>query len=370
MARKGENIYKRKDKRWEGRYRIGYKRDGTIAYGYVYAHSYSEVRNKLLPLKAFYANKSIDKVKEFGTFSEWSQFCMRNLIYDKVKPSTYAGYNYKLTKYILPELGDLKLQLIKEENIKQYIQSLQARGLSAGSINTIFRVLNQIISKAYQQGFMQNNPCSLIELPRRTKQIKKVLTIKEQQSLVQEALKEPTCSPIILSLYTGMRIGEISALMWENINLDEGEIYICQTLQRIYQSNKEGKKTRIYIGRPKTESSVRIIPISPHLRKYLSEKKQFSDSPYVINVKGSFAEPRVITDRSLSVSRQAGLEDFHFHCLRHTFATRALEQGADITNLSYIMGHASSKMTLDTYTTSLEEQRRHTMNLVDNLFQY
>ena len=370
MARKGENIYKRKDKRWEGRYRVGYKRDGTIAYGYVYAYTYTEVKNKLLPLKAFYANESRNQVKEFGTLREWSQFCMKNLIYDKVKPSTYAGYTYKLNKYILPELGDLKLQLIKEEDLKRFIQSLQERGLSAGSINTIFRVLNQIISKAYQQGFLQNNPCSLVELPKRTKQIKKVLTMREQQSLVTEALKEPDCSPIILGLYTGMRIGEISALKWENINLDEGEIYVNQTLQRIYQPYKDGKKTGIYIGRPKTESSVRTIPIPHHLSKYLHEKKKLSDSPYAINVKGSFAEPRVITARSLSVSRRAGLQDFHFHSLRHTFATRALEQGADVTNLSYIMGHASSKMTLDTYTTSLEEQRRHTMDLIDNLFQY
>lgn len=162
-----------------------------------------------------------------------------------------------------------------------------------------------------------------------------------------------------------MRIGEISGLKWTDINFEENLIQVKRTVSRILNEEGITYKTKVDMDKPKTWDSERIIPLAENLKKYLLERRRKQDSEYVVSCKGRFAEPRVINYRFQKIVSNLDIGNIHFHVLRHTFATRCLENGADIASLSRLMGHQSTRMTLDIYTDSLLEKRQEVIQTLD-----
>lgn len=366
MARKGENIYKRKDGRWEGRYIKGRRPDGKTMYGSIYGKKYSDVKARLIPMKSAYAARKNTTVYYYGTLWDWLVFWLED-IKPNVKPATYASYRHKLQTYVLPELGNKQLDKLTQEDIQSLVKGMEQRGFADSSINTVYRILNNALHTAAERHYLFINPCNGVVVNKAKKKGVKSLTLSEQKALEKQALQEQSCSPVILGLYTGMRIGEISALRWEDIDFESGILSVRRTLQRISTFSPAGSRSEIVIGTPKSDNSFRIIPLSSHLLDYLKEWKEKASGDYVISCKNSFAEPRVISYRFKQTLNKAGISNVNFHSLRHTFATRALERGVDITTLSSLLGHASAKMTLDTYTDSMLEQRKAAMLIMDML---
>ena len=159
MARKGENIYKRKDGRWEGRYIKGRKPNGQALYGSVYGKKYSEVKFRLIPLKSAYAAREHTKVSFTGTVWDWLVFWLNDLEKPNIKPSTYASYRNKLENHVLPALGNKRLDKLTGGNIQDWIDGLTEKGLAGNSIRTIYRIFNAAIQKAVFKHCLFVSPC-------------------------------------------------------------------------------------------------------------------------------------------------------------------------------------------------------------------
>ncbi|MGX7148290.1 tyrosine-type recombinase/integrase [Enterococcus ureasiticus] len=365
MSRKGENIYKRKDGRWEGRYMKARSENGKIIYGYIYGKRYAHVKERLAKLKVRYSftHNNINLYK--GTVQDWLNHWLNVLMRKKIKLSTYSSYRLRMDKYIIPFLGKKQLILMKSQDIEEFVNYLMNLNLSPSTIHSIVTVLKSAMNKAFMENYILSNPCKNLSLSTKPKNEISALSIKDQEKLEQVALKEQSCSAVILALYTGLRIGEISGLKWSDIDFEKDIIYIRRTLYRI-PNTINSRKTEVIMAEPKTKSSKRSIPLAKNLKKYLLDKQQISFSDYVISCKNSYAEPRVISYRFRKSIEQAGIRSIHFHILRHTFATRCVEQGIDIATLSKLLGHASIKLTLDTYTDSLWENRKEAVSVIDS----
>lgn len=180
VMRKGENIYLRKDGRWEGRYSKGRKSNGKIKYGYVYGKSYTEVRQKIFPLRIQY--HTIQQVQGFAneTFEEWASYWLSYVQHD-VKPSTFSSYYYKMNNYVLPMIKDVPLNELSLEQGKKILQNINGK-LAKSTIQVIFRILNKCLNYAKKCGKIFSNPFSNLQLPKAKKTKVSALTRPEQKN--------------------------------------------------------------------------------------------------------------------------------------------------------------------------------------------
>lgn len=366
--KKGENIYKRKDGRWEGRYIKQRTPKNKIIYGYIYGKQYSEVKEKLTIIKARSLSSNFSLPVYEKSFEDFiGNWMMTTVKYD-VKPTTYSNYARLIKRHIIPNLGSLKLQKITHTTIQDFVYQLARQKFASGTIRNVFNIIKKSLNVAVRQHYLIENPCENTVLPKTTTKKVNALTLYEQRKLEQFSLNEKECSPVILALYSGMRIGEISGLKWEDIDFDKNLIYVKRTITRITNEKTTIRKTMLISGTPKSSTSERVIPMAMNLKNYLLEKRQHSLTKYVISCNGGVAEPRIINYRFKKMTNQLDISDVRFHSLRHTFATRCLERGVDIASLSQILGHHSTKLTLDTYADSLLENRQAAIKTIDDLF--
>lgn len=365
MSRKGENIYKRKDGRWEGRYIKARNEHGKIIYGYIYGKRYAHVKERLAELKVRYAFTHNNTNLYKGTVQDWLTHWLDSLMKKKIKRSTYSSYRLRIDKYINPFLGRKQLAQLKSQEIEAFINYLMSLNVAPTTVHSIFTVLKSALNKAYIEKYIHINPCTNVSISGASTKEISALSLTEQDKLEQVALKEESCSAAILALYTGLRIGEISGLKWSDIDFEKDIIYVRRTLYRIPVAGTD-KKTEVIMAEPKTKSSKRAIPLAENLKNYLLTNQNHATSEYVISCKNAYAEPRVISYRFRKIIKEAEIRPIHFHVLRHTFATRCVEQGIDIATLSKLLGHASIKLTLDTYTDSLWENRKAAVSVIDN----
>ncbi|ALS03000.1 hypothetical protein ATZ33_16925 [Enterococcus silesiacus] len=355
---KGENIYKRKDGRWEGRYPKARKMDGSIYYGYIYARSYRDVKEQLIEKKARINYLSTANIKEFqGSVAEWAAIWIEDIMFPKVKASTYASYCSKIQLHLIPVLGHRPLKKVTVVEIDQLV-SLLMKDLAPSSVHIVFRIVKSCFEAAKERGYLFLNPCERTVLPKINKRKINALSRSQQKAVEKECLKSSKGLPIVLALETGMRIGEICALKWEDIDFSASLLTVQRTKQRVSNPNTTGNRTKLIETSPKTKAAERIIPLTSKIKELLIQEKEQTLSPYVISNGMQPVEPRTVSYRFERIKQFLGLINIPFHSLRHTFATRCVELGANIAAVSSMLGHSSIKMTLDTYTNSfLEDQR-------------
>lgn len=367
--RRGENIYRRKDGRWEGRYRKGRKANGQVKYGYVYGRSLQEVRMKLYPLKVRYQSIQNTQGELCIPLQEWgNQWLLQ--IQSSVKPATFANYQYKLAKYVFPFLGKQHLNELTLKHCQEMVCQWIHRGLKVSTMKVILQIVSQCLNQAKKMMYLKENPFASVQLPKEKKRKNRALTKKEQQHLEMVALEEGGVRgmPTYLALYTGLRIGEISALRWSDIDFERNILQVRHTYQRLALTDGSNKTQLVY-GSAKSEAAVRIVPFGAKVRKWLLQLKRKSKGGFVFSYKDRPIEPRMLTYHFHRLRHKAGIKDIHFHQLRHTFATRCLEVQGDILSVSAMLGHTSTQLTLDTYADSMLEQRIQVIYQLEKIIQ-
>lgn len=360
MPKKGENIYRRKDGRWEGRYIRSHNGNGKAEYGYIYGKTYGEVKQKLLQLKALPQLRPEKHGGKAITYSllldDWLSASKLN-----VKESTYARYVHLIQKHISPRLGDLSLSQMTTQTIENFIASqlkngrLDGKGgLAPKTVADILTVIKSTMEYARYNDYVV--PCNLKKLSVKRKEKKmRVLTPTEQAALLKTLTdKMDSCKfGVVLSLYTGIRIGELCALTWEDLCLAESVLRVRKTMQRIQETEIGAvHRTKIIITEPKSSCSIREIPLPPFI---VDMARQFSAPTQAFVLTGNprrFIEPRTMQNRFKYYVAESGIEKANFHATRHTFATRCVEVGFEIKSLSEILGHANVNITLNRYVHS------------------
>ena len=387
MPRKGENIFKRKDGRWEGRY-IKARNGNKAIYGYVFGKSYLEVKQKKSE-----AISQIDHEKnQVKKQTQAKSPTLENIALqwlEELKPihkkSTIVKYMGQLKNYIIPAFGNLKLKEISNKNIISFSRKLlteeqQGRKLAPKTVSDIISRMKSIRRFALLRGYEVNYIPNVVEIPLRQRQIR-ILTFAEENKILRYLKNhfDLTALGILLSLFTGLRIGELCALKWSDFSFDDKEFYVQRTMQRLHNLDEDSeRKTTIEIGEPKSPSSIRKIPIPDELLNFLKNayvavsadtclRRQRQEDAYVLSgLKNKFVEPRTMENRFKSVLKKCGVEKINFHALRHTFATRCVELGFDIKSLSEILGHANVNITLNRYVHPNMKLKHANMNKLNS----
>ena len=373
MSRKGENIYKRKDGRWEGRYIKARMATGRAKYGYVYAKTYAEVKQKLYSECKLYTQADLgiqtaDSTLFQNIAQEWMQF-----IQPQIKESTNVKYHNLLKNYILPSFGNKQLSGLTHDFLKEYCTrqllygGVKGTGLSPKTVSDTLSLIRNILRFAENTGRTPACDGKYI-LIRQTAKEMRVLSRSEQDKLCQYLYSDLNVrnAGILICLFTGLRVGEICALRWEDISLSEKLIYIHRTVQRIQISGNSDKKTRIVVSKPKSSSSIRKIPLPDDLvgmiLKLQSEKKG-----YFLTGSRQPLEPRTMQNHFKRVLERGGVPPANFHSRRHTFATRCFDLVFDVKSLSEILGHANVNITLNRYVHPSMELKRENMQRISSL---
>ena len=374
MPRKGENIYKRKDGRWEGRYIKSRFPTGKAKYGFVYARTYREVKKKLQEASVLRdSNKPISD----GSSCVFRDISLEWLNAKKplVKESTRNKYINLLKKYILPELGDLSLDCLTHDVIEKYCDHLlcaggsKKTGLSPKTVSDVFSVIRDILRYATKKGIHLSLDINTIQIKQHTKEMR-VLSRSEQEQLCRYLYSDlnPVNIGILVCLFTGIRVGEICALRWEDVSLSERTIHVHQTMQRIQNIDGEKPKTKIVVTSPKSACSSRTIPIPDELWATIARYKSTNAGYFLTNSTKEVIEPRTMQNRFKQALRRSNIEPVNFHTLRHTFATRCVELGFDVKCLSEILGHASVNITMNRYVHPSMELKQQNMERLSELF--
>ena len=376
MPRRGENIYKRKDGRWEGRY-IKCHINGKAQYGYIYAKSYKEAKELLNQAKNLNINTTTkvtksDKTQNATNFYEISTQWL-NMKATTIKLSTYTRYSNLLNTYLYPQYRDTFIEDISPTSVNSYINMLltsgkkNKTGLAPKTVQCIISLLKSILDYAYRTNHVSSISTSYIKIKQEQEPMH-ILSIADQNALTAYIYENPTPTNIgiLLCLYTGMRIGEICALKWNDILWDEHCVLIEKTLQRLQNSTDIVSKTSIVITSPKSSCSIRKVPLPDELYNVLQKHKQ-NDETFILTGTISYIEPRTMQNRYKSILKQCKIKDINFHSLRHTFATRCIELGFDVKSLSEVLGHANVNITLNRYVHPSMEQKQRNMNLLTEL---
>ena len=357
MARRSKGVYKRKDGRWEGRH----LQDGK--YKSVYGHSYNEVKAKLEACTLEKNALIIKLTRAKGQAGLWSTVCDEWLDHKKLclKQSSFAQYGCIMRKHILPYWGRQSVNELTSRDVNSFNKAL-SEGLSAKTVRDILNVFLQVVRFAEKRHGVHIDLESVTK-PKLQQGFLPVLSPDEQRQLSVYLRTNPSRINVgvLLLLYTGIRIGELCALQWSDIDLNAQMMSVTKTIQRISDLDPATKaKTKIIIDTPKSRNSVRLVPIPSFLIGLLAKIRANSTS-YLLTGESKPIEPRLFQTKFKKVLQSAKVAETNAHTLRHTFATRAIEQNIDIKSLSEILGHSAVKFTLERYVHSSAELKRSGM---------
>lgn len=307
-------------------------------------------------------------------YKNWLEEWLEIYVKVGIKDRTYQMYKYLTDKYIVMQLGDYEIERFNHTILQKYILSLadnsdQHKALSNNTIKLVWRLLSSSLKTAHEEKQIDCLCFSKVKLPLSTERQIKAFSTTEQKK-IEKALnikRYPKHIGILICLYLGLRLGEVCALKWEDVDLKSQTMQICRT---VYLKTDKNKPTILVFTTPKTKSSIRCIPIPTFLVDSLKQIKKHSTSEFVLSDKfGHCIIPRTYQYVFSSIQRRARVERKGFHSLRHTFATRALECGIDIKSLSEILGHKNPTITLTRYAHSMLSYKKNMINKIGKLYQ-
>ena len=346
MSKRGENIYKRKDGRWEGRVQTAAPERRRIS---VYGKSYREVRDKMREMP-IYRDTGNGREKISDAVIRW--LASKEAV---LKPSSVVKYRHLAHRYILPFWGKKCIGDLHRDALAVFVRSLTAGQPGTGVVlshGTAWDVL-MILEKSVRFSGSREFIIDKSDLAGTRGGHRRVVLSEAEQHRLERYLLTDTDEKklgLLLCLYTGLRIGEICAMRWGNIHLSEKTMSVTATMQRLQRTDATaGKRTIVMETAPKSRGSQRVLPIADFLIGHLRARENVSPTAYLLTGSERYIEPRSYENFYKSALSASGIPRNNFHTLRHTFATRCVECGVDIRTVSELLGHSTTKMTLDFY---------------------
>lgn len=301
-------------------------------------------------------------------YAEWLDIWLENYIKPSVKVRTYERYALIIDKHISTDVGKCEISELSALVLQNFITKLlesgnckTGNGLSANSVNAIISVLQSSLQTAHLIGVANEYTANKIKRPKLIERPVECFSLKEQKQIEQAVLnnKKDKLFGILLCLYSGLRIGELIALQWSDIDFAKGTL----TVSKSCHDGKNG----LIIDEPKTATSRRTIPLPKQLMPLVKMLKKRSDSDFVVSSHGKPVSVRSYQRSFELLLKKLDIPHRGFHSLRHTFATRAIECGMDVKTLSEILGHKNPTVTLNRYAHSLMEHKQDMMNRLGKL---
>ena len=372
-------ISQRKDGKWTARIDLGKDENGNRKIKAFYGNSKSEVKQKLKDFQ--------EKNKEYNcsvayklTFAELLTYWLENVKRNELKASSYDRLEITINKHIIPLLGYYKIDKLTSADIQSYINSRADNGYSYSTIKKDYNAINATLRFAVERDYLYKNPCNSVSLPKQIKREKSDIehfTDSEVNLIVKSAIYKYSTGrykykhgyAIILLLNTGMRVGELLALKWHNVDFENKQIYIEETRGQIKDRASEEHKYISVDRSTKTQSSCRYIPINEKAEEALIYLKSlgYSNSYVMAN-----SDNNVITYRNLfrvlsNILKDNSINHGSLHTLRHTFATNLFKNGVDIKVISELLGHSDISITYNIYTHVIKEQKKKAVEVLDCL---
>lgn len=376
-------LRKRTDGRWEGRIYLGKDENGKNKYKTVTSLKKTECQKKLDKLieeKEKSVNIQACRYTDCQnpTLEEWNSIWIENYCKGYLKPKTVSGYESIIKCYINPYIGKYRLSDLTKLICQQYIMDVYengrinakrpsdiAEGLSSRTVKSIKIVLHASLQKAVDEDIIYKNPANKLNLPKDREKGMQTLTKEESNRLLEEAFNSGCFEFYYLELTTGMRLGEILALEWSDLDAKNRTLNINKQVQRI--------NGILQSETPKTKESIRTIAISKDCAKSLERLKQTQARGTTLMFPspetGTYRDQNAVTRKFKRMLRRANLPNIRFHDLRHTCATIALEEGVDIKALSSMLGHADCAFTMNTYVHATKKIKTTAADKMESAFE-
>ena len=367
------SIRKRNDGRWEGRYTVGYDPGtGKRVIKNVLGKTQAEVKAKLKA--AVEQAQQVDVIRADNyTVASWLRTWYELYSKPNVRPSTANYYHRSIEQHVIPKIGNIKLSQLTSRDIQKLYRDLQENGrlrevqrakkpgLSNATVRGIHMMLHNALDRAVKERLILRNPTEDCIIPKIEKQEMKILHPEDMSAYLQAADNHGVLPMFYLELVSGVRKGELVALLWDDL----------ETASRTISVSKQAavRNGEITISRPKTETSVRRISIPQEaIDLLIQEHAKHPDNPYMFPSPktGGMYYPDSVVNLHKKLLKDAGLEHIRFHDLRHTFATMALQNGVDVKTVSSMLGHYDAGFTLRTYTHATRQAQDEAAEKMDS----
>ena len=384
MSKRGNgegSVCRRPDGRWQGSITIGRDDRGRLIRKYFYGKTRKETSEKLnRAIEELRDNRFINK-SDNPTVEQWCHEWLWSYKRNSVKQKTFDQYETILRTHIIPDLGDIRLADLKTMHIQRIINKMHDSGLSHRTIEVMKIVMHAALKQAQRNKLVSENVCENVVLPRKQPKHIRVLNEDEQTKLIAALKDNYIGRGLLFALYTGMRRGEVLALKWSDYDKNEKTISITKALSRVRTYNKDGNKTMLTVTTPKTDTSIRTVPLIDKAVELLAEHKRkqerymelvgdyYTDNDLIFSSsRGDYLDPGNYNRKLNKTVKKIGIPRISPHVLRHSFATRGLEAEVSLKAMQELLGHSSITVTGDIYTHILKEQKRKEISKLNDVF--
>lgn len=384
MSKRGNgegSVCRRPDGRWQGSITIGRDDRGRLIRKYFYGKTRKETSEKLnRAIEELRDNRFINK-SDNPTVEQWCHEWLWSYKRNSVKQKTFDQYETILRTHIIPDIGDIRLADLKTMHIQIIINKMHDSGLSHRTIEVMKIVIHAALKQAQRNKLVSENVCENVVLPRKQPKHIRVLNEDEQTKLIAALKDNYIGRGLLFALYTGMRRGEVLALKWSDYDKNEKTISITKALSRVRTYNKDGNKTMLTVTTPKTDTSIRTVPLIDKAVELLAEHKRkqerymelvgdyYTDNDLIFSSsRGDYLDPGNFNRKLNKTVKKIGIAQISPHALRHSFATRGLEAEVSLKAMQELLGHSSITVTGDIYTHILKEQKRKEISKLNDVF--
>lgn len=396
MAKRRANgegsITKRKDGRWQASALIGWDaKKNQPKRVYFYGKTQAEVKRKL--------QDAIHKHEREGGyiepsrlyFGEWLDIWYNEYAKTNLRPTTWDNYGRWINNHIKPELGGILLSELQPSQIQKFYnkklkeKKLNGRPgtLSPRSVRYMHVIINQCLEQALREGKIYRNPAKATRPPKQEKKEAAFLTEKQIKELLKNISTDRWFAAFFTALGTGLRLGELCALKWKNVDLEKRLIHVKESVARVKNEDKAGSKTKLIFQPPKTAKGKRVVPIPEEvaieLKKWKARQAQeelrikisglYKNDGFVFTWEdGRMVEPGTLSKHFLKLMRANGIEGISFHNLRHSYASLLLKAGEHPKVVQELLGHSTIQVTMDTYSHVDPEIKEKAAESINNIF--